>query len=90
MLSLIEIIFGVEFANKIRIKIGTTKKNPLTLIAMSFIQNVQTRWTKAGTLGKTVMSCIVLQNIFIFSGILTMFWVLFMDFCLFRYITRAK
>lgn len=90
MYSLIEIIFGDVFANKIRLKVGATHKNPITLIIMSFIQNAKVRWEKAGTFGKMVMTVIALQNFFLFSGLFTMIWVLFFDFCLFRYITRAK
>lgn len=89
VLKVIEVIFGIPIANKIRLAIGNTHRNPLTQLVVSFIDSVKVRWAKGGQTTKAFMVIIPVLNLFLLSGILTFLFVLFMDYCLVRYISRA-
>lgn len=90
MLQIIEIIFGVPFTNKLRIALGNTQRSPFTQMFLSFADVVKKRWINGGSIIRFLMVVVPILNLFyLFSGVFTMFFLLFVDFCLFRYICRA-
>ena len=90
MYHILEIIFGKVLVNKLRIKVGNTKRNPFTQLAISFKENYLKEWKVRTEVGQFVLVLIPLLNLFIFSGIFSFIIVLSIDFFFVRYILNRN
>lgn len=90
MWKILDIIFGTVAVNRIRLRIGSTKRNPLTQLAIQFKENYLEEWKASGEIGKFVLVVLPLTNLFILSGVLSFLIIVTIDFFFFRYIINSK
>lgn len=86
MLEILKIVLGTVTVNKIKLKIGNTKRNPFTLIALQFKENYVAEWKARGDIGKFFLVVLPLTNLFLLSGVFSFLVILTLDFFLVRYI----
>lgn len=90
MWKILDIIFGTVAVNRIRLRIGNTKRNPLTQLAIQFKENYLAEWNTRGEFGKFFLVVLPLTNLFIFSGVFSFLLIITIDFFFFRYIINSK
>lgn len=86
MWEILKVVLGTVTVNKIKLRIGSTKRNPLTLLAAQFKENYVAEWKTRGDIGKFLLVALPLTNLFLFSGVFSFLIILTMDFFLVRYI----
>ena len=83
-------VFGTVAVNRIRLRIGNTKRNPITQLLVQFKENYIQEWNEREDLGKFVLIVLPLTNLFLFSGVFSFILILAIDFFFFRYIINSK
>jgi len=90
MFTILEVIFGKVAMNKIRQKIGATKRNPITQMLVQIKDSYMEEFNSREELGRFVLIMIPVMNLFILSGFLPFLITAFVDFCLIRYLINRK
>jgi len=89
MFELIEKIFWKVAANKIKLKLGETQRNPFTKKLFAFINNVIKKFDETDNLWiKGALIFTPLVNLFIFAGLATFIFVIVIDIFYISYVMK--
>lgn len=86
MWNILDIVIGKIATNKLRLKLGSTKRNPITQLALQIKDAYIAEWNKVGEIGKFILVVLPLTNLFILSGVFSFLLILTLDFFLVRYL----
>lgn len=88
MFSIVELLFGNVFANKLRLIVGDKKQIPLVVVLREVYAAYLRKFKTGNDAMKFYLVVAILLNGFMFSGLLSFLMVMFADFVLFRIISK--
>lgn len=86
MWNILDIVIGKVATNKLRLKLGNTKRNPIAQLAIQVKEAYIAEWNKVGEVGKFILVVLPLTNLFLLSGVFSFLLILTLDFFLIRYL----
>ena len=87
-MELIEKIFGVVTANKIKMFLSEYKILKYATALKNFLENAFKSFVESSDMWKAVMVFILFSNLFLFSSLISFVIVFVLDFCLLKYIQK--